>query len=453
MEAQHTVILGFNAHTVPLLEQFAFAKERRRKRGARASAAGVREPIVILAERPAREMEEIIQASGLGQKLKVIVREGEPFDQERLAKVAAQDARHVMLFHDHFAAASEEGKKAATLLGLGNLRSSAVRRKFKQTLLVQNPALDAQRAAADGGDGDGSLVSYAAASLAKTRGADDRLEILQGAGQAWVGSVLGQAVHIPGLSELYEDLLLHGAGASDANIEVEPAAAYPELVGRTFAEAGRLLDGAALLGLVGADGAAELLPRPGGAPLTGDDSLILVHSGAVRVRPARGPEPAPPGEGAVEIRDELLAKQAPRHVVVLNWTAEGAGGTSSRFLQSFADSLQKGAAAGTRVTAVNTAWSPQVPTGRQGAVEYEQLVEPGPVIGAATLRAAGVGATADVVVVLSGPAAGAPGTTAIADSKALAALLACRQALEGADETKRPRLVAALSSDTAQQTA
>ena len=41
----------------------------------------------------------------------------------------------------------------------------------------------------------------------------------------------------------------------------------------------------------------------------------------------------------------------------------------------------------------------------------------------------------------------------IADSKALAALLACRQALEGADETKRPRLVAALSSDTAQQTA
>ena len=73
--------------------------------------------------------------------------------------------------------------------------------------------------------------------------------------------VTGLKRHQKSMSELYEDLLLHGAGASDANIEVEPAAAYPELVGRTFVEAGRLLDGAALLGLVGAAGAAEPLPR------------------------------------------------------------------------------------------------------------------------------------------------------------------------------------------------
>ena len=249
VERGHTVLLGWNDQTVPLLRQMA----------ACSAGGGATARVAVLADLPREEMEEAVApVLEAYPSFRVVVRSGKPMVPADLHRVAASTASRVVLLHPKAGGGgmlSPEEAKAATLLALCKAEGWA----GASRVVVQmsgKPAHD--------------LVALAA----ERRGAAALGSVGTVDGHWALARQMAHCALFPGLGQVYEQIFTRGADGADLTVAPLPRA----LAGRTFGDAWRSCEHT-VLGIMrrAPDGAMSvLLAPPDSAPLLQGDGLALL---------------------------------------------------------------------------------------------------------------------------------------------------------------------------------
>ncbi len=290
LERRHTVLLNWGEHTRPILRQLEAARREGRLSG----------PVVVLSSRDKEEMDAEV-ADELNRMspragLTVLTRHGSPVELHAVDKTAVAEARRVIVLkpeHEggtsatgatallHGAAAEEaaeeeaEGAAAALRQSTGLLvelqRGVQPKPSKRANVVVSSPpGYKAEFVEA------GQFGAYAEVSP------DD-----------FVSRVIAQCAVQPGLSHVYEEILLQGKGNE---LYTEPLSKHARLVGTTFGEAARCFPRAIPIGLVrhaAGDTVTTLLSPPDSTLLTEADDLVLIAAQRKDTQPRRAPRRAP----------------------------------------------------------------------------------------------------------------------------------------------------------------
>ncbi|EIE27753.1 hypothetical protein COCSUDRAFT_55736 [Coccomyxa subellipsoidea C-169] len=281
--ANHTLILNWNDQTVPLLRQIALNRTER----ADDTYDG---PVVILAERDKEDMDVQLRRALRGSSLEWHTRSGAPHALADLEKVAAGQARTVILLQPD----SEQDagmKQVAAILGVQSARASTQPRPFlrlaRQHLAAPEAGTEAELFSAMQG-----IMEASAQSLRLTRLS----------GRRDMSTLLAQSAFSPGVASVYCSIVQQTRTGVECYVR-----SFPELQGMTFTEVRRRFDAAVVIGFMAKGGVLHINP-PEDEPLEeGFRVIALAPNGFFQPAKSSGKKRGN-GEGnAVEQQPPLAA--------------------------------------------------------------------------------------------------------------------------------------------------
>ncbi|CAL8463710.1 g3244 [Coccomyxa elongata] len=236
--ANHTLILNWNDQTVPLLRQIALNRTER----ADDTYDG---PVVVLAEREKEDMDRQLRRALRGTSMEWHTRSGAPHALGDLEKVAAGQARTIILMQPD--SAQDAGKKqVAAILGVQSARAATQPRPFlrlaRQHLAVQAPEAGTEAELFTAVQG---IMEASAQSLRMTRLS----------GRRDMSTLLAQSAFSPGVASVYCSIVQQTRTGVECYVR-----SFPELQGMTFAEVRRRFDAAVVIGFMLKGGALRINP-------------------------------------------------------------------------------------------------------------------------------------------------------------------------------------------------
>ena len=353
IEKDHTVVLNWNSQLVPLLKQMAVAKSER--------AGTFDKPVVLLADVDKELMDELVESAlEDSPPLEVVTRRGNPFDTEDLVRVNAHDARRVVVLHPHERDVGLLGSSASDDNEIGSRDSSDTSsQSFPEEGFQKQQREEALKAAvvlnllADRGRDafpdvvvqmpyrmpeKQDLVAHAlklasthedGASRSSLTGRSFRVATARSAanspyvqvhGSENTGKISAFAAFQPGTSVLFEELFKQSEDTPEFYLSHAP-----QLVGKTFGEAWRMLPEATLCGLSHADGSVTLAPRDDVVIQTTDEVVMLSETSTVAVAPA-GDVAGVPATGSQTHYMRLMpdVRPGPMKLLFAGWNDETA---------------------------------------------------------------------------------------------------------------------------------
>jgi len=270
LEEDHTVILGWSTRVPAIVKELVIANESRK-----------RTAVVIVADTEKSEMEETLRGQIDDFKTtRIVCRRGDPWLPRNLDLANVKGARSIIVV--------EEGNDASTVKVLLAIRAAQHGDPSPAHVVAEVLASETAR----------SLRSLMGENLV-TVSSDDV-----------VAELTAQACRQRGLSTVFHELL-------DFDGDELYFAPFPELIGRTFAEAQLSFEKCAVIGKMDSAGAVLLNPPMGSTLAAGDqliaiaedDSLFVVTpiSATPRLLPIRA-----------ATRDET-----PRRIVIVGWSNLG----------------------------------------------------------------------------------------------------------------------------------
>ncbi|KAK9917305.1 hypothetical protein WJX75_002985 [Coccomyxa subellipsoidea] len=236
--ANHTLILNWNDQTVPLLRQIALNRTER----ADDTYDG---PVVILAERDKEDMDVQLRRALRGSSVEWHTRSGAPHALADLEKVAAGQARTIILLQPD--SAQDAGKKqVAAILGVQSARASTQPRPFLR-LARQHLAVQAPEA--------GSEAELFTAMQGIMEASAQSLRLTRLSGRRDMSTLLAQSAFSPGVASVYCSIVQQTRLGVECYVR-----SFPELHGMTFAEVRRRFDAAVVIGFMEKGGALCINP-------------------------------------------------------------------------------------------------------------------------------------------------------------------------------------------------
>mmetsp|Transcript_1185 Transcript_1185/g.2399 ORF Transcript_1185/g.2399 Transcript_1185/m.2399 type:complete len:700 (+) Transcript_1185:168-2267(+) len=239
LEANHTLILGWSDKALAIVQEIAYANE--------SEGGGI---IVILAEEPKEELEEIlasaVEAREHGLKLlgsKVIFRSGNPRNEKSLHQVSASTARSIIaLSQDDLDADEADSRMIRQVLALKALK------ELQCHVVVEMQDVD-----------NHNLVTLIAPNISEVVVAHDV-----------IGRLMIQCSRSPGLANVIEELI--GFQGSEFYFDE-----WPELVGKSFFDLTCRFDDAIPAGVKTAGGKIIVNPSNNYTLQKGDKLLCLAE--------------------------------------------------------------------------------------------------------------------------------------------------------------------------------
>ena len=276
LEAGHTVILGWSPHILTILSELVIANANQR-----------RSAIVVLAPRDKVEMEDEIKARvGHTGGTKVVCRTGSPIDMGDLARVGIETAKSVIVLPADVEDPDVDIVK--TILAITN----APGRRSEPYHIVAG------------------LKDRENLAVARIAGRDEAQLVLV---EDFIARIVAQTCRQSGLSVVYQELFDF---EGDEIYEADPP---PVLVGGTFRDTLFAYDDSTVIGLLHADGVAQLNPPMDTVVAPGDRLLaISADDDTIVARPA--PFDASTEGHLVPARPR---QAAPERTLVLGWNRGG----------------------------------------------------------------------------------------------------------------------------------
>ena len=235
--------------------------------------------------------------------LEVLTRQGSSDELDGMLRVSAGTARRVIITEpdeDECDDAESQLRRASGLMLSLQQNAQPVKEK-RGAVVVSTPA-----------DFANGLAQKASASMGS---------YAEVAPSSFVSRLLAQCTVQRGLSHVFEELLLQGAG-NELYI-TEPMSSYRQLAGRTFGKAAGFFPSGRVLGVITADPDADdkvLLSPPNERPLEAGDKLIVVADSKRAAKPrARAPREAAEAVEAARSARSLSSYNLPQKLVLLNW--------------------------------------------------------------------------------------------------------------------------------------
>ena len=289
LEVRHTVLLNWGEQTGPILRQLEAARREGRLSG----------PVVILSERDKDEMDkdvqdELAKAKGSAAGLTVLTRSGSPVELANIDRAAAGTAKRVILLTPQDtagrapqAASDVPSPQASSPTspaggeGGGAVGAADVRLRSSTGLLMELQAAvnkkSAKRAdvvvSAPHGYHNGVAAAPGTFGSYSEVSPDD-----------FVSRVIAQCTVQAGLSHVYDELLLQGAGCE---LYARPLAGHRALHGRTFGDVRTCFGRATVIGVTSAT--ETVLAPADDTVLKEGDSLILIADKAADTKPTGKP--------------------------------------------------------------------------------------------------------------------------------------------------------------------
>lgn len=218
-ESGHTVILNANRHTVPLLRQWAVALHE---------AGADRAPIVLMADRPKAELDEVVDELRRESGVDVMAREGRPYDLSDLEMISAASARTIIIM-DPLAGKHWDGTKVpphtATLVSLAALGGHD-----GQCLVLQKPMVST----------DDDMLESAAKLHSKSA---NGMGLISVDNLKSLAEVLAQSAVQPGLANFYNSTFVSSTASTEFYTKQ-----FESLDGKTWKEARTTFKNAVLVG-------------------------------------------------------------------------------------------------------------------------------------------------------------------------------------------------------------
>ncbi|KAK9815434.1 hypothetical protein WJX72_003650 [[Myrmecia] bisecta] len=334
LATNHTLILNWNNQTVPLLKQIAIHKTER-------NSGAYKGPVVILADRDKEDMDAQLRSALKGFPMEWHTRKGAPYNIVDLQRVAAGQARTIILLDP--ATEQDPGKKqVAAVLGIQTARATTTPRPFlrlqPQTVAVQEPE-----------DEKNKSIVQAARNIMQASAQKLRLTDLSGRRDMSV--LLAHSAVAPGVASVYCTIVQQSRNGVEFYIKD-----FPELSGLTYGAARRCFDRAIICGYIATDTGALCINPPDSDMMHAADRFVaLAATGYFRPDPKRlatvleqgGPNSTRPATHVESSAEELLADAASskaKSIVVAWWDDD---------ISDLCNSLSMFAPKGTTVTIVS----------------------------------------------------------------------------------------------------
>ena len=247
IEADHTVILGWNQQVFTILAELVVANANQRGR-----------TVVVLADRDKVQMDDEIRARiPATNGTKIVCRSGSPVDLDEIDIASIQKSRAIIVLAPEIDEPDIEVIK--TILAITN---DPNRRPEPYHVVAE-------------------LHDHANLEAARLVGRDEVELVIVG---DVVSRIIAQTCRQPGLSIVYGELL-------DFDGDEIYISHVPELAGRTFEDALLAFEDSSLIGLASAGGAVRVQP-PGSTIIGPDDRVIVIAEDDDRVTLRVGPAPA-----------------------------------------------------------------------------------------------------------------------------------------------------------------
>ena len=280
VERNHFLVLGFDP-TVPLV-----ARELAR--------SGQRCTLVVLTMDDKDRIEAVLRSAHRvpGSRLRIVVRTGDPRNENALLRVAAQHARAALVVPS---SSLDDTTSVEWSLGALLALRRIVGEKWKGNAFVlarHEEAVDLLRLAAE------PEVAGPGALAAEVIAAD-----------AVIAAILAQSTREDGIYAVLRHLLAFDG----CELYLEPIDG--KLLEHSFDYAHATIDGGVVVGVIDTQRKIELSPDPGRRPLREGDRLIVMTSGARAPRRGATLPPAPP------LPPGSIAPTPPQHVALVGWAA------------------------------------------------------------------------------------------------------------------------------------
>ena len=277
LEADHTLILGWSDRVPAIVSELVIANESRK-----------RAAVVIVAEPDKTHMEERVRETVRDLcTTRLVCRSGEPWSTSNLAMANIAGARSILVIGD-----GDDDKSVKTLLAIRALRANTAgdgSGAFTKTTQIITKVVEPDTAA--------TLRSLMP-------------EVVTVSSDSVVAELTAQACRQRGLSSVFRELL-------DFDGDELYFAAFPQLVGRTYADAQLAFDRAALIGVLNGAGAVELGPPGDRALAAGDELIAVAEDDSLFVVDAA------PVVGRVRPTQPVAPSEVPRRVVIVGWSNLG----------------------------------------------------------------------------------------------------------------------------------
>ncbi|KAK9797373.1 hypothetical protein WJX73_006662 [Symbiochloris irregularis] len=253
----HTLVLNWNSQTVPLLRQIAINKVERANR----TYDG---PVVVLAERDKEEMDKELRGALRGYALEWHTRMGAPHNLSDLSRVAAGQAKTVILLDPDDS--EDVGKKqVAALLGVQTARASTRPRPFLK-LMPQNFAVQAPQQVGDRGIWESAKAIMEASA--------QRFNLTDLSTRRDMSMLLAQSAVQPGVASVYCSIVQQTRKGVEFYIK-----GFPELEGMTYRSVRRSFDRAVICGVLKREGDLSVNPDDDDMFEEGDRLVALANTG------------------------------------------------------------------------------------------------------------------------------------------------------------------------------
>jgi len=330
LEVRHTVLVNWGDYTKPILRQLEAARREGRLSG----------PVVVLSTKDKSEMDAEV-ADELSRMrppagLTVLTRQGSPVQLNDIDRAAAGTAKRVIMLQPSSGPKSESLPTDATGGGIAATTEGDSGTSGDVESLRQSTALLSElQASVHQKSGQRAAVVVSAppgyrAGFTKGEGFRSYAEVCA---EDYVSRVISQCAVQPGLSSIYEEILLQGKGCE---LYTEPLTKHKSLHGKAFGELARCFPRAVPIGVIqqtqaaegsaaataaaglvdGIGGEATLLSPPDSMVLKPTDSLVLLASNKQDTRPSRPPlEWVRGGATSVGAQAQVKPSGAPSAVV------------------------------------------------------------------------------------------------------------------------------------------
>lgn len=299
IETRHTVLLNWGEYTQPVLRQLEAARREGRLSGS----------VVIIADHDKEEMDAAVDEMSPKPGLSVATRSGAPTELSHMLRASAGTARRIIVTPPEAEEQADEYPKAlkeSAALALSLQESVEPSARDKRAHVVVSKPSGEEGFEHGESEGGGGFASYSEVAPIE-----------------FVSRLLAQCTAQPGLSRVYEELLLQGEGN-----ELYATAVPSRLVGKSFVEAAKVFPRATPLGLLTPSGEVLLSPKDGHVVAKGDQVVLLAQQqrdckpdfglggggAAAASADADADAAARPKSAAV-----AMPKPKPKKLLVLNW--------------------------------------------------------------------------------------------------------------------------------------
>ncbi|KAL3139211.1 hypothetical protein ABBQ32_005982 [Trebouxia sp. C0010 RCD-2024] len=377
----HTLILNWNSQTVPLLRQIAINKK---EQGGPAYAG----PVVVLADREKEEMDDELRHSLKGYSIEWHTRSGAPHCSSDLERVAAGQAKNVILLDNNVEDVGQ--KQVAAVLGIQAARANTAPRPFlklmPQHIAVQVPASDR----------DQEILNAAKSIMFSSA---QKLQLTELSGRRDMSLLLAQSAVQPGVASVYCSIVQQTSKSVEFFFKH-----FPILEGKTYAEARRMFETAVAVGLYHkSDNTIDINPEET-TVFAADDQIVALSTSGKFFPVEQAPEE--PARGFYKAEVDRVPADSPIEKVPLDQTKDPIRSRPKKLVLvlredkvgDLANSLQEFAPKGSQVTVISKEKPEDWPTGEGLMPSCRFKHMQGDAMDSQLLRNAGID-TADAVIV------------------------------------------------------